>query len=105
MSIHKYRSDIGRPFGRLDMMTIRDPNLSNAEIGLLLRLLSLPETWSYTDRGICKVYPQDGRTALRSQLKALETKGYVKRVRRLKDNQGRYTGSELIITEVLPNCT
>lgn len=103
MSIRKYRSDGGRAFGKMDMATIRDPNLSHAEIGLLLRLLSLPENWSYTDRGICKVYPMDGRTALRSQLKALETKGYVRRVYRLKDNQGRYTGSELIVTEVPPN--
>jgi len=99
MSIHKHRSEQGRAFCRLDAETVRNPNLSNAEVGLLLRLINLPDTWQYTDVGFCKVYYEDGRSALRSQLKSLESKGYVQRIHHQKDERGLFKGTTLIIYE------
>lgn len=85
------------------METIRDPNLSNAEIGLLLRLINLPESWHYSDVGFCRVYYEDGRSALRNQIKSLEVKGYLKRIRNPKDARGLFSGTTLIIYEALDN--
>ena len=103
MSIQKYRSECGRPFARLDMETVRNPYLSNAEIGLLLRLINLPDSWKYSDVGYCCVYYEDGRSALRSQIKSLEAKGYIKRVQNSKDERGLFRGTTLIIHETLNN--
>ena len=99
MAILKHRSEQGRAFARLDMEIVRRPDLSNAEIGLLLRLLNLPNSWQYSDVGFCRVYRADGRSALRGQLKSLEAKGYVKRVRNAKDERGLFCGTTLIIHE------
>ena len=99
MAIEKHRSDLTKPFGRLNMSTIRDPHLTNAEVGLLLRLLNLPETWRYSDVGYCCVYRGEGRSAVRNQLKSLEHKGYIKLIYNLKDDKGRFAGSKLIVYE------
>lgn len=85
------------------MKTLRNPKLSNAEIGLLLRLLSLPDSWKYSATGFASVYHSDGRSALNSQMKSLEAKGYVKRVRNAKDERGLFRGTTLIIHETLNN--
>ena len=34
---------------------LRDPNLSNKARGLLSTMLSLPEDWDYTTRGLAKI--------------------------------------------------
>lgn len=85
------------------MAAIRDPTLSNAEIGLLLRLINLPDSWQYSDVGYCKVYYEDGRSALRSQIKSLEEKGYVKRIHHQKDARGLFCKTILIIYELKNN--
>lgn len=103
MPIHKHRAEAGNPYGRLDMQTIRDPNLSNAEIGLLLRLISLPDTWQYTEIGYCHVYPADGQTSLRTQLKSLEAKGYIQRIHHQRDARGLYLKTTLLIRETQDN--
>ena len=100
MPIEKYRSERGRPYARLDAQTVLNPNLSNAELGLLLRLINLPESWQYSDVGFCHAYHKDGRSALRSQLKSLEAKGYIKRIRRVRNKHGQFTGTALIIREI-----
>ena len=100
MSIQKYRAPIGNQFGKLDMATIRDPNLSNAEIGLLLRLINLPDSWQYSEVDFGKVYYEDGRSALRSQIKSLEEKGYVKRIHHQRDERGLFRRTTLIIYEI-----
>ena len=51
---------------------LRDPNLSNKARGLLSTMLSLPEDWDYTTRGLAKIC-KDGVDGITAQLKELTT--------------------------------
>ena len=65
---------------------LRDTSLSLKAKGLLSLMLSLPEGWDYTTKGlacICK----DGVDSICSTVKELENAGYVQR-RRLRNELG-----------------
>ena len=71
---------------------LRNRELSLKAKGLLSLMLSLPEDWDYTTKGlscICK----DGVDSICATIKELEKAGYVKR-RRLRDAQGRLSDLE-----------
>ncbi len=76
---------------------LRDPNLSNKARGLLSTMLSLPETWDYTTRGLAMIC-KDGVDGITAQLKELEEYGYLVR-HRLRDRHGRIVDMEYIIYE------
>ena len=76
---------------------LRNRSLSLKAKGLLSLMLSLPEDWDYTTKGlacICK----DGVDSICATIKELEKAGYVQR-RRLRDAQGRLTDVEYTILE------
>ncbi len=76
---------------------LRNRELSLKAKGLLSLMLSLPEDWDYTTKGlscICK----DGVDSICATIKELEKAGYVKR-RRLRDAQGRLSDLEYTIME------
>lgn len=76
---------------------LRDISLSLKAKGLLSLMLSLPEGWDYTTKGlacICK----DGVDSICSTVKELENAGYVQR-RRLRDELGHLTEIEYTILE------
>ena len=76
---------------------LRNRELSLKAKGLLSLMLSLPEDWDYTTKGlscICK----DGVDSICATIKELEKAGYVKR-RRLRDTQGRLSDLEYTILE------
>lgn len=58
----------------------RDTKLSIAERGLLGTMLSLPETWNFSIKGLSAIIP-DGESCVRSRLRRLEELGYLKRTR------------------------
>ena len=76
---------------------LRDPNLSNKARGLLSTMLSLPEDWDYTTRGLAKIC-KDGVDGITAQLKELEQYGYLIR-HRIRDSNGRIVDMEYIIYE------
>ena len=76
---------------------LRDPNLSNKARGLLSTMLSLPENWDYTTRGLAKIC-KDGVDGITAQLKELEQYGYLIR-HRIRDTGGRIVDMEYIIYE------
>ena len=76
---------------------LRDPNLSNKARGLLSTMLSLPDNWDYTTRGLARIC-KDGVDGITAQLKELEQYGYLVR-RRIRDRNGRITDMEYIIYE------
>ena len=76
---------------------LRDPCLSNKARGLLSTMLSLPETWDYTTRGLAKIC-KDGVDGITAQLKELEQYGYLVR-HRIRDNNGRIVDMEYVIYE------
>ena len=76
---------------------LRDPSLSNKARGLLSTMLSLPENWDYTTRGLAKIC-KDGVDGITAQLKELEQYGYLTR-RRIRDAGGRIIDVEYVIYE------
>lgn len=76
---------------------LRDPNLSNKARGLLSTMLSLPENWDYTTRGLARIC-KDGVDGITAQLKELEQYGYLVR-HRVRDAGGRIVDMEYIIYE------
>lgn len=84
---------------------LRDKNLSNKSRGLLSTMLSLPENWDYTTRGLAAIC-KDGVDGITAQLKELEQRGYLVR-HRIRDSNGRITDMEYVIYEepqpVLPD--
>ena len=76
---------------------LRNTNLSLKAKGLLSLMLSLPENWDYTTKGlsfICK----DGIDSINSTVKELEANGYVIR-RRVRNEKGQLTTTEYTILE------
>ena len=76
---------------------LRNTELSLKAKGLLSLMLSLPENWDYTTKGlscICK----DGIDSINATVRELEEQGYVIR-RRLRNDKGQLTTTEYTILE------
>lgn len=86
---------------------MRDDRLSLKDTGLLVRLLSLPDNWEFSENGLMQIFKQDGQTSIRTALKHLEECGYLVR-KRTRDELGRLTNVEWIIYDTPclenPNC-
>lgn len=76
---------------------LRNHELSLKAKGLLSMMLSLPDDWNYTTRGLAKIC-KEGVDAIGSALRELETAGYVVR-HQLRDRQGRISDTEYVIYE------
>ena len=76
---------------------LKDTGLSLKAKGLLTIMLSLPETWNYTTRGLAAIC-KEGVDAISSTIRELEKAGYVVR-RQLRDSRGRITDTEYVIYE------
>ena len=77
---------------------LRNKALSLKAKGLLSLMLSLPEDWDYTTRGlscICK----DGVDSIRVGIQELEANGYLVRERRRNGN-GQYGAIELSLIHI-----
>lgn len=66
---------------------IRDGRLSMAARGLLLTMLSLPDNWNFSIKGLSCILPE-GEYAISSTLKKLDELGYFKR-ERITGSDGR----------------
>ena len=87
-----------RDFTIMSNHHLRDKKLSLKAKGLLSLILSLPEDWDYTLKGlsyICK----EGVDAVRMAVKELEDAGYIER-RRFRNEKGQLKSIEYIIHEV-----
>ena len=68
------------------LTAITDPNLKLQELGLYLTMLSLPDNWKFSVRGMAAILPE-GTSKITSTLKALEKKQYIERKQL---NKGRF---------------
>ncbi len=91
------RVEKNRNYTTMSNYHLRDRNLSNKARGLLSTMLSLPEDWDYTTRGLALIC-KGGVDSITAQLKELEQYGYLSR-RRLRDENGRITDMEYVIYE------
>lgn len=78
---------------------LRDIRLSYKAKGLLSFMLSLPDDWDYSMKGLAKV-SKENISAIRTALQELETFGYLKR-NRLQNKNGKFE-YEYIIYEKSP---
>lgn len=77
---------------------LRDQSISLKAKGMLSMLLSLPDTWKYSVRGLAAI-SLEGVDGIMTALKELETHGYLER-RRLRQANGRLGQVEYTIYEM-----
>ena len=75
----------------------REKEMSLKAKGLLSLMLSLPEEWDYSVRGLAAL-SKDGKDSVMKTLTELEDFGYLKRTKTL-DNSGRFAGYDYDIFE------
>jgi len=76
---------------------LKDKNLSLKAKGLLSIILSLPEEWNYTTRGLAAIC-KEGVDCIGATLRELENAGYIER-NQLRDERGKITDTEYVIYE------
>ena len=76
---------------------LRDKSLSLKAKGLLSLMLSLPDDWDYTIKGLAQIC-KDGMDSIRSAVHELEQHGYVSR-RRIRNEKGQVGDIEYTIRE------
>lgn len=76
---------------------LRNKALSLKAKGLLSLMLSLPEGWDYTTKGLAAIC-RDGVDSICSTVRELENAGYIQR-RRVRDSHGRLAEIEYTILE------
>jgi len=80
----------------IDNTIFRDKELSNKALGMLCRMLSLPDGWEFSVEGLTRL-STDGKSGVMSQLDELEEHGYL--VRNQVRVQGKIAGVEYIVSE------
>lgn len=75
-----------------------DTRLSLKAIGLLSKILRLPDDWDYTLEGLAHIC-KEGKDAIRSAIVELEQAGYIER-RQTHAADGSFAGNEYIVHEV-----
>ena len=92
-----FRIERTRDYTVMSNHHLRNANLSLKAKGLLSMMLSLPENWNYTTRGLAKIC-KEGVDAIGAALRELEAAGYIVR-HKLRDRQGRISDTEYVIYE------
>ena len=77
---------------------VRDNSLSLKATGLMTKILSLPDSWDYSIRGLASIC-RDGVDSISGTLKELEAAGYIVR-NKIRDDKGRICDTEYIIYEM-----
>ena len=92
-----FRIEKTRDYTVMSNNHLRNAGLSLKSKGLLSMMLSLPEDWNYTTRGLAKIC-KEGTDSIGSALKELERAGYIVR-NRLRDSKGKIVDVEYVIYE------
>lgn len=92
-----FRVEKTRDFTVMSNHHLRNTALSLKAKGLISLMLSLPEDWDYTTKGLARIC-KDGVDSICSALKELEKHGYLTR-QRIRDSHGRLGDIEYIIHE------
>lgn len=92
-----FRIEKTRDYTVMSNHHLRNAGLSLKSKGLLSMMLSLPEDWNYTTRGLAKIC-KEGTDSIGSALEELERSGYIVR-NRLRDSKGKIVDVEYVIYE------
>ena len=93
-----HRAEHKDNFTTIANATIRDTNLSDGAFRLLMFMLSCSDDWSFSIKGLAKVFGLAERTVMR-RITELKKAGYI-RQRRIQNQNGIITGCDWDIYEV-----
>ena len=96
-----FRIEKTRDYTVMSNHHLKDRTLTLKSKGLLSMMLSLPDEWNYTTRGLAAIC-REGVDSIGAALKELETNGYIRRTQ-LRDEKGKITDTEYVIYE-MPQC-
>ena len=82
---------------------LKDRTLTLKSKGLLSMMLSLPDEWNYTTRGLAAIC-REGVDSIGAALKELETHGYIRRTQ-LRDEKGKITDVQYVMDCMKDNTT
>ena len=83
-------------FTVIDNTVFKDYSLSLKAKGMLCQMLSLPDNWAFTIKGLVKQC-KDGKDSVMSALNELEEAGYFRRVQ--AKSEGKFAGFDYIVSE------
>jgi len=89
-----YKVKKGSHFTVISNKLLRSKKLNPKQKGLLLKVLSLPNTWRFSVSGLVKIC-KEGKSAIKARLAELTELGYLVRTR-LKSNESKSQGFEYI---------
>ena len=92
-----FRVEKTRDFTVMSNHHLRNRNMSLRAKGLLSLMLSLPEEWDYTLKGLARI-SMEGVDAIRTVIRELEEQGYLERHRK-RNEKGHLKDIEYIIHE------
>lgn len=92
-----FRIEKTRDYTVMSNHHLRNKTLSLKAKGLLSQILSLPEEWNYTLKGLSLIN-RESVDAIRSAVQELEKEGYIIRGQR-RDEKGSFAGNEYVVYE------
>ena len=92
-----FRVERTRDYTVMSNYHLKDTGLTLKAKGLLSMMLSLPDEWNYTTRGLASICKESVET-IGKTLRELESAGYLTR-RQLRGKNGRITDTEYTIFE------
>ena len=85
-------------FTVIDNNVFRKSKLTLKGMGMLCFLLSLPDNWDFSEKGLASLFP-DGLTSVKTALRELESKGYLTR-EQARDEMGGFSKMIYTIREI-----
>lgn len=98
MSMGVIRVPHNENFTTMSNYHLRDKQLSLRAVGLMSKMLSLPDDWDYTVSGLASIC-REGREAVRKVLQELETAGYLER-EQSRGGTGTFAGYDYTLHEM-----
>ncbi len=92
-----FRVEKNRDYTVMSNHHLRNAGLSLKSKGLLSQMLSLPEEWDYTLKGLSQIN-REGIDAIREAIRELERAGYVTRTR-VRNEKGQLGAADYVIHE------
>jgi len=92
-----FRVEKNRDYTVMSNHHLRNTDLSLKSKGLLSQMLSMPEEWDYTLKGLYKIN-REGIDAIREAIRELERAGYVTRTR-VRNEKGQLGAADYVIHE------
>ena len=97
-----FRIEKTRDYTVMSNHHLKDRTLTLKSKGLLSMMLSLPDEWNYTTRGLAAIC-REGVDSIGAALKELENHGYIRRTQ-LRDEKGIFLSLSMQQVVSIPAC-